>query len=323
MPSWDDMRLFLECYRRGSATRAAKALDLNVSTVSRRLERFEAELGAALFLRASDGLTPTDAAERLFEAGAEVERRMAEGFAAVGPGHEEVSGLVRLASTPDLADLVLIPLLAPLFTAYPALELELVLGTDLSDLSRREADLAVRIGHPGAEPELVVRHIRDEPLGLFASRRYLAERPATLPLSEHRWLLLTPAGGSGARFGDWLRARVPDARIALRTNSFTTLHLAAAAGMGVAMLPAIYAAITPALAPVAAAEGLPPSSMYLVAHRATRRSAAVRAVWDYIAEMLTRRADRDDAALLRSALDSRDTTDANHSVSNVSPVRRE
>jgi len=330
MPPWDDLRLFLACYRGRSATRAAKELLINVSTVSRRLDRLEGELGVALFLRGNDGLVPTDAAERMFEAAQEAERRMAEAFGSVASGHDEVSGAVRLSSTSDLADFILVPMLAPLLAAHPQLELELVLGTELSDLSRREADLAVRIGHPGEEPEIVVRHLRDEPMGLYASTRYLDERPATLPLAEHRWLVLGSSTSPPEGIDAWLRAQVPDAQVALRSNNFTTLRLAAGAGLGVAILPEMYAAITPFLHPLPGAEQVPPASLYVVAHRATRRSLAVRAVWDFLVDLLTPRPDRDDIAVMRAAVTAgygvrgwEDATDANQSASKVRPVRRE
>lgn len=329
MPPWDDLRLFLACYRGRSATRAAKALAINVSTVSRRLDRLEAELGVALFLRGTDGLVPTNAAERMFEAASEAERRMVEAFGSVASGHEAVRGAVRLSSTSDLADFILVPMLAPLLAAHPQLELELVLGTELFDLSRREADLAVRIGHPGAEPDLVVRHLRDEPMGFYASTRYLAERPATLPLSAHRWLVMGSTTSPPGDLGAWFRGQVPDAQVALRSNNFTTLRLAAGAGLGVAMLPAMYAAITPFLVPVPGAEALPPASLYVVAHRSTRRSLAVRAVWDFLVELLTPRPDRDDVAVMRAAVAEGygvrgwEDTDANQSAPNVRPVRRE
>ena len=301
MPPWDDLRLFLACYRGRSATRAAKALGLNVSTVSRRLDRLEEELGVALFLRSSDGLAPTDAAERMFDAASEAERRMAEAFGSAAPGQVTASGAVRLAATTDLANFILVPVLRPLLEAHPALRLELVLGTELSDLSRRQADIAVRIGDPGAEADLVVRHLRDEGMGLFASASYLADHSPTLSLSEHRWLT-SGAGLEQSGMARWLAARVPNADIALSSNDFTTLRLAAGAGLGVALLPHMYAALTPNLRRVPCVEALPSVPLYVVAHRATRRSVAVRAVWDFLVNLLTPDPTRDAVAVMRDAL---------------------
>lgn len=303
MTSWEDLRLFLACYRSGSATRAARLLETTVSTVSRRLDRLEASLGVALFLRNNDGLSPTDAAERMQEAALIAERKIMEAFHLATAHPEGPEGDVRLAATTDLANFILLPLLRPFLEANPRLHLELILGTERSDLSRREADLAVRIGVSAPDADMVVRHLRNEPMGFFASASYLKQYPASLPLDAHRWLLAS-GGFEETAIRAWLEASIPNANIVFRSNDFSSIRLAAGAGLGVALLPQMYADITPNMCPVPVPLALPSSPLYLIAHRATRRSAAVRAVWDFIADILISQPGRDDVAILRGALES-------------------
>jgi DNA-binding transcriptional LysR family regulator len=238
----------------------------------------------------------------------EAERRIAESFGQATGHPEDVEGDVRLAATVDLANFVLLPLLRPLLEAHPQLRIELVLGPEMSDLSRREADLAVRIGPPPTDAEVVVRTLRAEPVGVYASASYLEQYPADLPLDKHRWLMMG-ASGDRSPMARWLDGLAPAANIVFRSNDFTSVRLAAGAGLGVAVLPEMYAAITVHLRPIdprvlSGAPPLPATPMYLVAHRATRRSAAVRAVWDWLADTLTPQEGRDDVQVVRQALTS-------------------
>jgi DNA-binding transcriptional LysR family regulator len=326
VPSWDDLQHFLACHRGWSATRAARALDTSVSTVVRRLDRLEAELGCALFLRGADGLTPTDAGERMLEAALEAERRVLEAFASAPADAEAPAGEVRLAATADLANHVLLPTFASLLTRHPALSVQLVLGPELSDISRREADIAVRIGDPGATGDLIVRHLRDEPMCVFGAEDYFASQPPDLPLSAHRWVALGE-GLEGTPMARWQAARTAGAPTPLRTNDLTSLRLAAAAGLGLAVLPRMYGLITPRLVELVVPAPPPPVPLFLVTHRATRRSPAVRAVVDHLVDLLVPRPGRDEAGVLRAALAAAygwsGWTDANHSSENVRPVRRE
>lgn len=328
-PSWDDLRFFLACLRAGSATRAAQQLDTTVSTVSRRLDRLEADLGVALFLRHPDGLVPTEAAERMAEAAAEAERRVAETVALAQADGAEPEGEVRLAATPDLANFVLLPHLGALLDAHPRLRVQFILGNELAALSRREADVAVRIGAPGAEPELVPRHLRDEPLELYASTAYLARFPATLALEAHRWLALGD-GFADVDLHRWFVARLPKAEAVFRSNDLTSLRLAAGAGLGVAVLPRMYGQMTPYLRALPVDLDLPATPLFLVTHRSTRRTAAVRVVCEWVTSLLAPRAGRDEVAMVRAALAAAygmaelpADTAANHNSGNVRPVRRE
>jgi DNA-binding transcriptional LysR family regulator len=283
---WDDVRLFLVLYRSRTMGEAAAALEVNTSTVSRRLVGLEEALDARLFERGREGLRPTQAGEALLPAAELVEQGVA-GFAHAVDGLErEVSGLVRLACPPDVAVVVVLPALPALLARYPGLRIELKADEATVDLNRREADLALRVVRP-ERGDLVMRRVLavawvPAASASLAARLDALEDPAAAP-----WI------GWGPGFGDapparWLRALGVEATLA--TDSLPTQLAAAAAGIGVALLPAPSVAHY-GLVPIAGAawDTLPPRpemELYLVTHRVLRSVPRVRAVWDALVAAL-------------------------------------
>jgi DNA-binding transcriptional LysR family regulator len=145
---WDDVRLFLALCRARTLGGAARTLGVDGSTASRRLAALEAALSTVLFDRGRDGISPSKAAEDLLPVAEEMEAVMTR-FAHAADGLErEVSGLVRMTCPPDVADVVVAPLLGELFQRHPALRIEIDPGEAVLDLTRREADLALRVVRP-------------------------------------------------------------------------------------------------------------------------------------------------------------------------------
>ena len=123
--NWDDVRLFLALCRSRTVGGAAKSLGVDASTVSRRLAALEEKLAATLFDRGRDGTAPTKAAEDLMPVAEEIEQGVAR-FASAAEGLErEASGLVRITCPPDVADVVVAPLLRELLSRHPGLRVDL------------------------------------------------------------------------------------------------------------------------------------------------------------------------------------------------------
>ena len=292
-PPWDDVRLFLALCRARTVGGAARALAVNASTVSRRLAALEEALDATLFDRGRGGVTLTKAAEDLLPAAEAIEETMAR-FTRTAEGLErEVSGLVRITCPPDAAEVAVAPLLPELLRRYPALRIGLDAGEALLDLTRREADLALR----------TVRPIR----GDLVATRLLTVRcvPAASPglageLGTLRSWKDAPWIGVGERL-----AQSPAARWQARhlrgiepvvCSDNLRVHLAAAAsGAGVALVPedsvAFYGLVPVKLGASlrASAAELPTAGLYLVTHRALRDVPRVRVVWELLVERLGRR----------------------------------
>lgn len=276
----EDLQLLLACLRDKSLTRAARTLDTTVSTLSRRLNRLEEAAGRTLFLRNTDGLAPTSAALAMRPAAEAAERASLDLAAEVAEGDAEVAGEVRLATTRDMADLVILPQLPALLRAHPRLVLTLEVGAALVDLGRREADLAVRIGTAGDDDRMIARRLRATPLSLFA--------PASLwgdPPPELRGLPWIGLGDDDTPLSRWLRAqtgRPPS----LRVPELPLLRAAMLAGIGVAALPDVYGHLTPGLVEVMQLPLVPATPVFLVGHPTARTTPRVRAVWDFLVDLL-------------------------------------
>ncbi|MET0795586.1 MAG: LysR family transcriptional regulator [Polyangiaceae bacterium] len=287
---WDDVRLFLALCRSRTVSEAARALGVDSSTVSRRLVALEQVLAASLFDRGHEGIAATKAAEDLLPVAEEMEAVMLR-FASAAEGLErEVSGLVRIACPPDVADVVVAPLLRELFTRYPALRVEITPGEAVIDLARREADLALRTVRP-VQGDLIVTRLTSVRWVLVASPE-LAKKLGTLRAwGDAPWV------GWGERLSQigpaqWLASHAKSVEPIVRSDSMKVQLAVVGAGVGVTLVPQPsaehYGLVPVKLAPAlhAAAAQWPTNELFLVTHRALRDVPRVRAVWDLLLEPL-------------------------------------
>jgi DNA-binding transcriptional LysR family regulator len=281
----NDFRDLLAISRARSLNGAARALGVNASTMSRRLASIEERLGRALFLRAN-GFAPTPEGERAI---AVAERMEAEalGFERELIGDDEATRWELRITAAEWG----IPLLSGAVTAMardlPSLEISLLIDNRLLDLSRREADLALRVGRPRGDA-LVARRLGTFRYGLFASAGYLAAAgvPRTRArLAHHTFATLT--GPEQLPHVQWQRSLAGGARVRIRSNSTLALVQAARAGAGLAVLPDVLARSYPELRPVLPRERLS-ADLWLAYHRDLRRSRGVRKAIDGLVAHLDR-----------------------------------
>lgn len=289
---WDDVRLFLALYRRHTLAAAAALVGLDASTLSRRLVALEEALGSALFDRTRDGLLPTQAAELLLPAAEEMAAAHAR-FAHEASGFERVTeGTVRLSVPPGIAESVIAPALPRLRVKHPGLRIALDASVGFVDLTRREADLAVRSRRPQTGDLISVKLSQQRWLPVLA--RTQAKKHGLV----RSWADLTWIG-----WGDdlasfpvqrWLAAHVPESAIALSTSHFSAQLIAVEAGLGAALLPHRYLSqkafgrvrYSPELE--ASVQEIPRTEPWLVGHRALRGVPRVAAVWDFLVQEFAR-----------------------------------
>ncbi len=269
-PDWDDLRVFLAAARAGSFSRAANALGLQQSTVSRRIASLEAVVGGELFFRSHAGLVPTARGAALLAASADLEVAAARALRAAAGADEGVVGEVRLAVAPGLASLWLAPRLPGLLDAHPGLRLDLVVSTSIADLTRREADLALRFVRPAGE-DLVARRLGALAHGVLCHRRWAHTAWDDLP-----WVLVVVPGLTTPEEA-WTTQHAARAPV-LRTHDYDAAVAAVRAGVG-AMVGSAALAVGEVILRAPSAPLPPPSPLWLVGHRATRHSARVDAVW--------------------------------------------
>ena len=171
--NWDDVRIFLAVARAGQILGAARRLDLNHATVSRRVAALEKSLGAKLFRRLTTGSELTAEGQRFLIVAERIEADMIAARADIAGESDEVSGTVRIGAPDGFGVAFLAPRLGELIRRYPALSIQLVPVPRSFSLSRREADIAIAVERP-TEGRLVAAKLVDYTLGLYASRGYAA-----------------------------------------------------------------------------------------------------------------------------------------------------
>jgi DNA-binding transcriptional LysR family regulator len=279
---WEDLRYFVALARHGTLSATARDLRVNHATVARRVASLEAALGRPMFDRRADGYALTadgkavlDEARAMDEAAFSVLRRLDAG--------PQLIGLLRLAVGRVLAERFLIDRLRAFHGRYPAIELEVIGGSRVVSLARREADLALRYGSP-KDSDLIARRVATIGFGLFASLAYRAgldagAAPAFIGFDDESDFIAEAA---------WLAQQFGERRFSFRTNSQTTQAAAARAGFGVALLPSYLAAADPDLVPVSLTGRLPEREVWLVIRRDLRNVPRVRALTDYLVEVFRR-----------------------------------
>jgi DNA-binding transcriptional LysR family regulator len=278
---WDGVRVFLAVVRAKRVSAAAKRLAVEHTTVSRRLAALEEALGTPLFYRTAGGYLLTPVGQGVL-ANAEA---MEKAAGALGTCAREatgtIGGRVRLALVPEFASHWLAPHLPAFRARYPAIELQILAGTRPLDLSRGEADVAVRT-HP-RQTGLVAVRIASAPLGLYASRAFAGNRRLRIdgPASARGlpFLIYTPQFAM-LQSAPWFRQAVTAGTVVLQTNSTHTLLAAARASVGVAVLPRFVARGDGDL--VAVSEDVAKQDVWLSTHPEYRRDPGIRATADFL-----------------------------------------
>lgn len=280
---WRDLRHFLELVRGGSLARAAARLGVDRNTVARRVRALEEALGVPLFERGPQGWERTAAGEELAGLALRVEEDVLALARRADARDEVVRGTVRLTTAFHLAAFLLAPAVPALRASHPDLLLEIAADQRAFDLSRREADLALRMGRPSAEG-LVMRKLSDVAYRFYAAPAYLDGRRSRVDLERDAFL------GLDERFGStpperWLAKLAPQRRVVFRCNATAGLLAATRAGVGVALLPRFAAGGDRGLVEL---EGPAPvgHELWLLVHGDLRRAPRVRAVLEWVDEVV-------------------------------------
>lgn len=277
---WDDARLLLALLRAPSLVAGARALGIDKSTASRRVEALEKTLGARLFVRTREGLRPSAVGERLRVHAERIEAEMLALTSAAVAGGAEIVGRVRIATTEGMATRLVAGGLCDLRASHPGLELELLGGNRPVDLARGEADLALRFVAP-AEAGVVRRRLGSIPTSAWASAAHLraARRGGRLDPTA---LAIVSYGAGGRPESEWLAAKLPGASVALRAGSVGVALEAVAAGVGVGVLPDRSAAER-SLVKVTQLGAPPERTLWLVLEPRAAKVPRIRAVAEWVA----------------------------------------
>lgn len=279
---WGNLRFFLELVRTGSLSGAARRLGVDRNTVARRVAALEEEIGLALFERGPQGWGRTPAGQELAELAGRVEEDVLAMARHVDARDRAPSGTVRLTTAAHLAVHLLSPALPVLRERHPGLVLEIAADQRAFDLTRREADLALRMGRP-RDAGLVTRKLSDVAHRFYASPGYLAGRRSVDFAKDH--FIGFDDSLASAPQERWLARLAPERRVVFRTNSTASLQAAARIGLGVAVLPCYVADPDPGLSRLEGPEAVH-HELWLLVHGDLRRSPRVRAVIEWVDDLI-------------------------------------
>jgi len=281
---WEDLRFALALARHGSLSAAARVLRVNHATVSRRIERLQAAIGQVLFDRRKEGYRLTDTGQMVLDQLTRMDDAVLSLLSL--PMGEEQGGLVRIAASRALADGFLIERLGELRLRLPTTDIEIIGESRVISLARREADIALRLGHP-KENDLIGRKVGEVGYGFYAAPTYLADLAAGGPL---QFVGFDPDSDTIAEAA-WLKREFPGQRIAFRSNSQTAQAAAARAGFGIALLPHYLALTDPDLDPAPIDADMPAREVWMLMRADLVGKPRIRAVAEEIVDLFFREKD--------------------------------
>ncbi len=280
---WDDLRTFLLVARHGTLSAAARASGVHQPTMGRRLAALERRTGARLLQKTPDGYTPTAAGEAILGNAERIEAEVLAAERRISGRDVRLEGVVRVTSVESIAVEILMPGLAELHQRHPGITVDLVADTRSLSLSRREADVAVRMARL-EQNDLVARCIGIVAYGLYAAPTYLVAhgQPDFSTGGEGHTLILSQSDLMGLPEMAWLTTILPRATPALRANTRYVQREAARAGLGLACL-ARYLGDPAGLVLLEPPTPAPQREMWLAVHSDIRHMPRIRAVTDALA----------------------------------------
>lgn len=281
---WNDLRYALAIARQGGLAGAARELGVDHSSVYRRLGRLERELGVRLFERHRSGYRLTPAGERLADSAGRIETEAAHAERDLMGADLRAAGTVRVSTSEALALYLLPPMLADFRQKHAEIGLEIVVSNQPVDLTRRDADVAIRV--TASPPEhLVGRRVGNAGYAAYASRKLLRRTGAASELSTFDWLGFDE---TVARFPQarWLARTVPSANIVMRFDSLCAMLRACELGAGVAVLPCFLGDASTGLARLEGTGADDEMSVYVLTHPDLRRSARIRACLQFFGDRI-------------------------------------
>ncbi|ESQ94623.1 LysR family transcriptional regulator [Asticcacaulis benevestitus] len=290
MLDWTLLRSFLATIDTGSLSAAAAHIGTTQPTLSRHIKELEQVIGTPLFRRSVKGLEPTEAALGLVDDAREM-GRAAEALALKAQGKAEtLSGTVRITASVVVSNLILPPIIAELRRTEPLIQIEIVASDASQNLLRRDADIALRMFDP-TQNALIARKLGDTPLGLYASKAYIARkgRPREmLDILDHDVIGFD-------RLDDIIRGYAAMGRVVTRhqfpvrcDDQMVCWHLLLA-GAGIGFAQDLLAGAQPDLEKLDIGMRLPALPVWLVMHEEVRSNARIRRVADFLSSAFSAR----------------------------------
>ena len=277
-----DLAVLLALVRSGNLAGAAKRLEADTSTVFRSVQRIERHLGQPLFSRSRKGYFATDLALQVVAHAERIEAEL-EAARAVSLGTQhEVSGLVRLTTMDSILYSVLMPHLAALAAAHLKLQLEILTTSQVANLNKRDADIAVRATtHP---PEHLVGHcLGRADFAIYGAQSLFKGKRVVKNLEAYDWIALDD-GLPEDPAGRWRRKNFPNVVPRFRVNSMVALGEAVRAGIGIGVMSTYKAKSDSSLRALTAVLENCSIDIWVLTHPDARHLRRIAAVYGFIAK---------------------------------------
>ncbi|WP_075792344.1 LysR family transcriptional regulator [Massilia putida] len=282
---WEDYQYFLAVAGGGSVSAAARRLGQSHSTVLRRLDKLEAALDVRLFERFQTGYVLTPNGEELQALLAPVAEGMQEIERKLSGQDATLQGAIRVTTTDTLMALLL-PALSEFRRTYPGIQLQVTVNNSFLNLSRRDADVAIRPSNTPPD-NLVGRKLGRLRTAPYAAQAYLRRRGAVGGWADHDWVAPDDSLAH-LRQARWLREHVPPERYAISVDSLLGMAAAVEAGLGAGMLLCLLADARPGLVRLAEPEPALDTDVWILTHPDLRRVNRIRVFTAFLFDGLSR-----------------------------------
>lgn len=286
MLDWNDLRYFLSVSRTGSTLAASKQLKVSQSTVSRRITAFEDEIGIKLFVRKPSGYELTPRGEAILPSAEEVEAAMLSFSDGIEAESRRLSGTVRLTTVESAANAWVIPAVGLLRDRHPEIRVEILTSDKYLDLARGEADIAIRFGEKPTQESLIVRHLIDMLESMYASEALVERLGMPNDIADLARYPMVALLEDDSNMNRWLADLVPDAEIAQRASTLSSIIASVQSGLGASILPCLMGDDLPGLVRL-----VPPieeltTPGWMVTTDEARRQPHIRAVIDFVVDQI-------------------------------------
>jgi DNA-binding transcriptional LysR family regulator len=280
-----DLPLILALSREKTLARAAEKLGIDLSTVFRRLNALEQRLRVRLFDRSPRGYRLTAAGERAAAAAERVETELLALDRDISGRDQQLSGVLRITASETFSHAVLPALLAAFQQVHPRIRLVLSIDNRTLDLSRREADIALRVQRP-RDATLFGRRLTGIAFAYYGAAGTPALRRDGRSFNFSRHKVIGWDEPASLTVGNWVAANVPPDRITYRSNSFVNQLMAVRAGIGVALLPCYLADRDSAVRRVSGVLPELLSELWIVTHEDLKNTARIRAFLTHVGDAI-------------------------------------
>lgn len=287
MLEWNDYRVVLAVQRTGALAAAARQLGINHATVFRQVNAMEARLGAPLFDRHRRGYALTAMGEVALAAAEAMENEVLSAERRFTGGDLTLSGVIRVTAPDDMVQRLLLPMFVAFRARYPRIELEVILDNRHLNLSRREADVAIRPTLTAPETMVGV-NIGPLKLATYGAPAFATELSAGRALTDLPWIGWEE-GADSTMFGGYFRQLTPRPLFVYRANSLLAQIAAAEAGVGVAVLPCFAADVSEKLQRLTDGARGAESVLWILTHPDLRRAARIKAFTEFMSGALRRK----------------------------------